>query len=45
MVAMMVDTMRSSVVVAPDAEDAPVEEDDELCVGIELQATSFFLEF
>jgi hypothetical protein len=42
MVAMMVDMMRSSVVVVPDAEDAHVEEDDELYVGIEPQTTSEF---
>jgi hypothetical protein len=35
MVAMMVDMMRSSVVVVPDVEDGRVEEDDELYVGVE----------
>jgi hypothetical protein len=42
MVAMMVATMRFSVVVVPDAEDDRVEENDELYIGIEHQTTSEF---
>jgi hypothetical protein len=37
---MIVDMMRSSVVVVPDVEDGRVEEDDELYVGVEHQTTS-----